>query len=117
VLIGVSDRGPGVPLEEREKIFRRFYRLDRDHNGAAMQGNGLGLAICWGIVEEHGGSIWVEERLGGGSVFYFTLPLPKITPNELETFGEGAEVALYDISTKRRELYEPLQTANFASGR
>lgn len=117
VLIGVSDHGPGVPLEEREKIFRRFYRLDRDHNGAAMQGNGLGLAICRGIVEAHGGSIWVEERLGGGSVFYFTLPLPKITPVELEAFGEGAEVALYDTSTKRRELYEPLQTANFASGR
>jgi len=117
VLIGVSDRGLGVPLEEREKIFRRFYRLDRDHNRAAMQGNGLGLAICWGIVEAHGGSIWVEERLGGGSVFYFTLPLPKITPVELEAFGEGTEAALCDISTKKRELYEPLQTANFAGGR
>jgi two-component system sensor histidine kinase KdpD len=114
VLIEVSDRGPGVPLEEREKIFRRFYRLDRDHNRAAMQGNGLGLAICRGIVEAHGGSIWVEERLGGGSVFYFTLPLPKITPVELEAL---AEAALCDISTKERELYEPLQTANFASGR
>jgi K+-sensing histidine kinase KdpD len=117
VLIGVSDRGPGVPLEEREKIFRRFYRLDRDHNRAAMQGNGLGLAICRGIVEAHGGSIWVEERLGGGSAFYLTLPLPKITPVELEAFGEGAEVALCDTSTKRGELYEPLQTANLASGR
>lgn len=117
VLIGVSDRGPGVPLEEREKIFRRFYRLDRDHNRAAMQGNGLGLAICRGIVEAHGGSIWVEERLGGGSVFYFTLPLPKITPAELEAFGEGGEAVLSDMSAKKRELYEPLQTANFASGR
>src|ERR1700694_410497 len=86
VLIGVGDRGPGVPLEEREKIFRRFYRLDRGHNRTSMQGNGLGLAICWGIVEAHGGSIWVEERLGGGSFFYFTLPLPKITPAELEVF-------------------------------
>lgn len=116
VLIGVCDRGPGVPLEEREKIFRRFYRLDRDHNRAAMQGNGLGLAICRGIVEAHGGTIWVEERLGGGSVFYFTLPLPKITPIEFEAFGEGTEAALCDTGT-RRELYEPLQTANFASGR
>ena len=116
VLIGVCDRGPGVPLEEREKIFRRFYRLDRDHNRAAMQGNGLGLAICRGIVEAHGGTIWVEERLGGGSVFYFTLPLPKITPIEFEAFGEGTEAALCVTGT-RRELYEPLQTANFASGR
>ncbi len=117
MLIGVSDRGPGVPLAEREKIFRRFYRLDRGHNRTSMQGNGLGLAICRGIVEAHGGSIWVEERSGGGSVFYFTLPLPKITPAELEAFGEGTEAALCDISTKKRELYEPLQTANFASGR
>jgi signal transduction histidine kinase len=117
VLIGVSDRGPGVPLEEREKIFRRFYRLDRGHNRTSMQGNGLGLAICRGIVEAHDGSIWVEERLGGGSVFYFTLPLPKITPAELEAFGEEGEAALGDISAKRRELYEPLQTANSASGR
>ena len=117
VLIGVSDHGPGVPLEEREKIFRRFYRLDRGHTRAAMQGNGLGLAICRGIVDAHGGSIWMEERLGGGSVFYFTLPLPKITPVELEAFGEGGEAALGDISAKRRELYEPLQTANFASRR
>jgi signal transduction histidine kinase len=117
MLIGVSDRGPGVPLEEREKIFRRFYRLDRGHNRTSMQGNGLGLAICRGIVEAHDGSIWVEERLGGGSVFYFTLPLPKITPAELEAFGEGGEAVLSDISAKRRELYEPLQTANSASGR
>ena len=117
VLIGVSDRGPGVPLEEREKIFRRFYRLDRGHTRAAMQGNGLGLAICRGIVDAHGGSIWMEERLGGGSVFYFTLPLPKITPVELEAFGKEGEAALGDISAKGRELHEPLQTANFASGR
>ena len=117
VLMGVSDRGPGVPLEEREKIFRRFYRLDRGHTRAAMQGNGLGLAICRGIVDAHGGSIWMEERLGGGSVFYFTLPLPKITPVELEAFGKEGEAALGDISAKGRELHEPLQTANFASGR
>ncbi len=117
VLIGVSDCGPGVPLAEREKIFRRFYRLDRGHNRAAIQGNGLGLAICRGIVDAHGGSIWMEERLGGGSVFYFTLPLPKITPIELEAFGEEGEAALGDIRAKRRELYEPLQTANFASRR
>ncbi len=94
VLIGVSDRGPGVPVEERERIFQRFYRLDRGHR-ADMQGCGLGLAICRGIVEAHGGRIWVEDRPGGGSVFSFTLPLSAITANGLEEEGE-----LCTVSTK-----------------
>ena len=50
VLIGVSDHGPEIPVDEREKIFQRFYRLNRNHR-ADMPGSGLGLAICRGIVE------------------------------------------------------------------
>jgi len=87
VLIGVADCGPGIPMEEREKIFQRFYRLDRGHR-ADMQGSGLGLAICRGIVEAHGGRIWVEDRPGGGSIFRFTLPLPTTTPISLEALEE-----------------------------
>jgi two-component system, OmpR family, sensor histidine kinase KdpD len=74
VQIGVADRGPGIPAEEREKIFQHFYRLRRDQETTA-EGSGLGLAICQGIVQAHGGRIWVEERPGGGSVFRFALPL------------------------------------------
>ncbi len=87
VLIGVADCGPGIPVEEREKIFQRFYRLDRGHR-ADMRGSGLGLAICRGIVEAHGGRIWVEDRPGGGSIFRFTLPLPTTTPISLEALEE-----------------------------
>ncbi len=75
VLIGVADRGPGIPAGEHEKIFQHFYRLDRDYR-AHTQGSGLGLAICRGIVQAHGGRIWVEDRPGGGSIFRFALPLP-----------------------------------------
>ena len=75
VLIGVADRGPGIPAGEHEKIFQHFYRLDRDYR-AHTQGSGLGLAICRGIVQAHGGRIWVEDRPGGGSIFRIALPLP-----------------------------------------
>lgn len=109
VLVGVSDRGPTIPMEEREKIFERFYRLDRNHK-TDMQGSGLGLAICRGIVEAHGGRIWVEDQCcGEGSVFYFTLPLSAIPPIELETLEETA--LLCDDRTEEKELYGPRQTA------
>jgi signal transduction histidine kinase len=75
LLIGVADRCAGIPAEEREKIFQHFYRLPKDQRGTA-QGSGLGLAICRGIIEAHGGRIWVEDRPEGGCIFRFTLPLP-----------------------------------------
>ncbi len=83
VLISVADRGPGIPAEEREKIFHHFYRLKRDQ-GTHSQGSGLGLAICQGIVQAHGGRIWVEEQPEGGSIFRFTLPPPTASLAELE---------------------------------
>lgn len=77
VEIDVADRGPGVPAAEGEHVFEKFYRLKRDgsHGGA-----GLGLAICRGFIEAHGGRIWVEEREGGGSRFRFTLPIEEAPP-------------------------------------
>jgi len=94
VLIGVADRGPGIPAGEREKIFQHFYRLGRDHR-AHTQGSGLGLAICRGIVQAHGGRIWVEDRPGGGSVFRIALPLP---PDSI-VLGVLNEPELYTVST------------------
>ncbi|MCC6190888.1 MAG: GAF domain-containing protein [Anaerolineales bacterium] len=69
----VADRGPGIPAAERERVFQYYYRLERDQ-GSHRRGSGLGLAICRGIVNAHGGRIWVEDRPGGGSRFCLALP-------------------------------------------
>jgi PAS domain S-box-containing protein len=73
-LFEVCDRGRGIPPDKLESIFGRFQQVDSS-DSRAMGGTGLGLAICRGIVEEHGGRIWVESTLGEGSSFRFTLPL------------------------------------------
>jgi len=70
----VSDQGSGVAPEERANIFRRFVRLD-DEKDKAQYGVGLGLSVVKAIVEGHGGRVGLDGRSGGGSVFWFTLPL------------------------------------------
>ncbi len=72
VTVWVEDSGPGIPVEERERIFERFYQLDAARTEG--RGSGLGLAIARHIVEAHNGRIWVEgsEKLGGAR-FCFTL--------------------------------------------
>lgn len=72
-MITVMDRGVGVPQEDWERIFERFYQVE-DALHHTTRGMGLGLFIARDIVEKHGGCIWYEPRLGGGSVFRFTLP-------------------------------------------
>lgn len=72
VTISVFDNGPGVPDDQRERIFERFYQVDTSRSGS--EGTGLGLAICRHIVEAHGGRIWAEgNSQGGGGRFLFTL--------------------------------------------
>jgi len=73
VAVAVSDTGPGISQEEKERIFSKFYRGPRKH--PVRSGTGLGLAISREIVFHHGGEIWVESEAGAGSTFYFTLPL------------------------------------------
>ncbi len=73
ILIWVRDQGIGIPPGEQEKVFERFYRV-RNEVTCKVRGAGLGLAVCRGIVEAHGGRIWVESVLHEGSTFYFTLP-------------------------------------------
>jgi len=73
VQVSVSDTGPGVSPDEKEKIFAKFYQI-AEVNGENSKGTGLGLAIAKALVELHGGKIWVESESGHGSTFSFTLP-------------------------------------------
>jgi two-component system phosphate regulon sensor histidine kinase PhoR len=73
VELWVRDDGPGIPAEARERIFERFYRVDRARS-RETGGTGLGLAIVKHIVQAHGGEVWVKSELGEGAAFYFTLP-------------------------------------------
>ena len=83
IRISVRDHGPGIPNGEHEKIFQRFYRLDKDQQ-AHTPGSGLGLAICRGIVEAHSGRIWVEDHEDGGCIFFIALPLSMADPVEYD---------------------------------
>ncbi|MBM3132314.1 MAG: PAS domain S-box protein [Chloroflexi bacterium] len=74
VVVSVTDQGVGIPKEYQEKIFDRFYRLETTA-GRKRGGSGLGLSISKGIVEAHGGRIWVESEVGKGSTFSFALPV------------------------------------------
>jgi len=69
----VADRGPGIAPADRATLFRRFVRLGE--RSADQYGIGLGLSVVKAIVEGHGGEVGVDERPGGGSIFWFTLPL------------------------------------------
>jgi signal transduction histidine kinase len=73
VWVEVVDTGPGIPLEERARIFEKFTQVQRREG--ARRGSGLGLAFCHMAIQAHGGRIWVEDGPGGnGSRFVFTLP-------------------------------------------
>jgi two-component system phosphate regulon sensor histidine kinase PhoR len=69
----VRDDGPGIPAESRERVFERFYRVDRARS-RETGGTGLGLSIVKHIVQAHGGEVWLRSELGAGSTFHFTLP-------------------------------------------
>ncbi|MBN2118293.1 MAG: PAS domain S-box protein [Anaerolineales bacterium] len=71
--VSVSDQGPGIPLPERSKLYQPFTRLEEPEG--AQYGIGLGLSVVKTIVEAHRGEVGMEERAGGGSTFWFTIPL------------------------------------------
>lgn len=76
ILVSVRDTGSGIPSENLPHLFDRFWQA----RGARRGGAGLGLAIAKGIVEAHGGRIWVESELGSGSLFGFSIPLASDSP-------------------------------------
>ena len=71
ILIGVSDRGIGIPGDSIDKVFNPLFRIGQKND---VGGLGLGLSICKGLIEAHGGRIWIESKEGVGSTFWFTLP-------------------------------------------
>jgi PAS domain S-box-containing protein len=74
ILFQVSDEGIGIPPGELERIFERFYRVENDVT-QKVGGAGLGLAVCQGIIQAHGGRIWAESSPGVGSTFFLSLPI------------------------------------------
>jgi two-component system sensor histidine kinase KdpD len=80
LVLSVLDRGPGLPAQDINRVFDKFYRVPSDVSG----GNGLGLSICRGIVEAHGGSITAENRpTRGGARFNIQLPVEEVVPANL----------------------------------
>ncbi len=73
VRVDVADQGPGIPPEERERVFEIFHRAST-RTSRLDKGAGLGLAICQGLIQAHGGRIWVQDRDAPGAVISFTVP-------------------------------------------
>lgn len=73
IQVSIQDDGPGIPRESLERIFERFYRVDKARS-REQGGTGLGLSIVKHIVQGHGGRAWAKSELGHGATFYFTLP-------------------------------------------
>jgi signal transduction histidine kinase len=73
VLVEVEDHGPGIPSADRNRVFERFYKVDRARS-RGRGGTGLGLAIARHIVDRHRGHIWVQSEEGSGSSFFVSLP-------------------------------------------
>ncbi len=89
LLISVKDNGPGIEADEFDRVFDKFYRSTR-RNSDGTSGTGMGLAIARGIIEAHGGRIWVESEFGHGAVFTFAL---QVGENEgAKAFGKGRSV-------------------------
>jgi two-component system sensor histidine kinase KdpD len=90
VTVEVSDRGPGIPPSDAERVFEKFQRLEsRGRQG----GVGLGLTICRGIVTAHGGRLSVVNREGGGASFRFTLPLEGQPPSMIGAAASPGETS------------------------
>jgi two-component system phosphate regulon sensor histidine kinase PhoR len=88
VCILVKDEGVGIPREDQERIFERFYRVDKARSRKAG-GTGLGLSIVKHLVQAQGGDVWVDSEPGRGSTFFFTIPLAGAAEKSVAGVGAG----------------------------
>ncbi len=105
VRFAVSDTGDGIEDDDLPHVFERFWQS----NGHTVPGAGLGLAIAKGIVEAHGGRIWVESVRGIGTTFYFTVPADEAEPRKVRPVrhmrrGQGAPDAVRNGSVAQRMI-------------
>jgi PAS domain S-box-containing protein len=104
VLFWVADTGPGIEAGDKPHLFDRFWQARK----VGRQGTGLGLPIVRGIIEAHGGRIWVESQVGVGSTFFFTLPLarsePKMAGAPSLTSAENHVTAREQSTAESRQL-------------
>ena len=85
LIISVTDHGPGVAPEDRNRLFEKFYRGTNQQNGG---GTGMGLAIARGIIEAHQGRIWFESTPGNGATFAFSLKVISSDSSGSSSLGE-----------------------------
>jgi signal transduction histidine kinase len=86
-VVSIADSGPGIPPEDQERVFERFYRGAKHR--PSSPGTGLGLTISREIVLHHQGEIWMESQPGAGSTFYFSLPMRSEIPASTRAHSEG----------------------------
>jgi NtrC-family two-component system sensor histidine kinase KinB len=84
--VAVTDTGPGIPAEFRERVFEKFFRVEHEQPaaGEGIRGAGIGLFLCRQIVEAHGGRIWCEPGEHGGTTIAFLLPAPQANEHPIE---------------------------------
>ncbi len=102
VIFSVADEGRGIPHEKLAAIFEPFEQVDSS-DSREKGGTGIGLAICRGIVERHGGRIWAESELGEGSTVHFTVPRAFVVPQPAD--AAGSTIAAERQSCRRRDLW------------
>jgi PAS domain S-box-containing protein len=105
--ISVTDQGPGIPQNQRHKLFGRFEQL-RSMDGKNRAGSGLGLAIAKAIVEAQDGQVGVDQSPAGGSVFWFTVPIVLDEPEDEDEDSENGNVDGEDEADNDDELNDKL---------
>ncbi len=105
LMLFVSDRGPGIPVEYSKRIFERFYQTPAGR-AVAGRGAGLGLAICREVVRTHGGRVSVEARAGGGSIFAVSLPCARRVDRRMVRIAAMAVCALVVATGCAHDAFE-----------